>query len=100
MSFEGYYQRLCKNGHLSCEDVYMSDNENYWRCSNCKEPLAWWNLVDQTNEPDEGKIELEEKEPATACQCHCGHIHVAVAKTYRIPDNVGHPFKLSNLSLP
>jgi len=93
MSFEGYYQRLCNNGHLSEEDVYSSCNEHYWHCTVCKEPLAWWNLVDQTNSQDEGKISLQEKSPATDCQCHCGHIHVAVAKTYYIPESVGHRFK-------
>jgi len=95
MSFEGYYQRLCSNGHLSGEDVYDASNERLWRCHICKESLAWWNLVDQTNEPDEGKIELEEKTPVRACQCHCGHVHVAVAKTYHIPEKVGHRFQIS-----
>jgi len=83
MSFEGCYQRLCKVGHLSEEDVYTSDNENYWKCPDCQESLAWWNLVDQTNDPEEGRVELKEKDPAA--------LDVA-PKIYCIPNNVGQVF--------
>ena len=65
MSFEGYYQILCKNGHKHSCDCYeepmftvtqppyymdMDDAESYplWTCS-CGAHATWWNLVDETN---------------------------------------------------
>lgn len=61
MSFEGYYQILCKNGHKhSCDCyehiIFTKDQccyagEEVWTCS-CGAHAAWWNLVDQTNGSD------------------------------------------------
>jgi len=58
MSFEGYHQLLCKNGHEWSRDVYedysfdgtdYSDNMKNTICPQCKEKVVWWNLVDLTN---------------------------------------------------
>jgi hypothetical protein len=52
MSFEGYYQFLCKNGHSREEDAhqyFMSSPEEDFVCDICEEGLAWIHLVDTTN---------------------------------------------------
>ena len=46
MSFEGYYQHLCENGHYWCCDAYC-DNDT---CNECGGNSVWENLVDQTND--------------------------------------------------
>ena len=59
MSFEGYYQILCRNGHESSADCYENPyfgeeitdefGTRYpWACW-CGAKAAWWNLVDETN---------------------------------------------------
>lgn len=59
MSFEGYFQILCQNGHLRECDCYVEpmffrnnkeEEPEYplWTCS-CGAHAAWWNLVDETN---------------------------------------------------
>ena len=48
MSFEGYYQILCKKGHLSTLDVYDDFEEKQWECR-CGAKVAWVNMVDTTN---------------------------------------------------
>lgn len=45
MSFEGYYQCICKNGHYSCIDVY-DDRDKY---VDCFEEIIFKNIVDETN---------------------------------------------------
>lgn len=69
MSFEGYYQILCRNGHeCGCDcydqpvfevrekssgsqeyDPWFDFEESVWKCPVCGELAAWWNLVDVTN---------------------------------------------------
>ena len=75
MSFEGYHQKLCKNGHLSCPDVYSDIDE----CPVCLEPFVWTKIVDQTN--DEGQPEnLKIKEEVI-----CAHCNTTLSTTYFIP---------------
>ena len=55
MSYEGYMQRLCKNGHSwdtdALAEMYREDGEeNPNFCSVCNYPAIWENRVDQTNE--------------------------------------------------
>ena len=99
MSFEGYYQVLCKNGHLYENDVYNTDLEE-WKCW-CGESVAWYNIVDQTNgvydydyetgEEDtctriDGYVELEidKLEECEVCD-KCGSRVVKKAATFKIP---------------
>jgi hypothetical protein len=100
MSFEGYYQRLCEEGHYSTQDCYASFGvqEADWACPICGKGQAWWNLVDVTNgsfddetgERVDGYIELEEKTPAEYCTCStCGNRHVVKKATYKIPEMCG-----------
>lgn len=88
MSFEGFHQRLCKNGHLNTQDamtaMYCGDDE---KCSICGEKFVWENLVDVTNGSfDEegnridGYVELEIKKE-TKCK-ECGHTLEII---YKVP---------------
>jgi len=115
MSFEGYYQILCRNGHESEADCYEDPNfdgpervsfydggEEFdhplWRCHSCNEVAAWWNLVDITNgsyyddERIDGYVELEYATTPEMCTCACGHTHAKGGElsTYRIPESGGH----------
>lgn len=53
MSFEGYYQIICENGHYHTPDCYYyyHDEEGMVACSStgCKGKIIWSNLVDVTN---------------------------------------------------
>ena len=91
MSFEGFYQILCKNGHLHLKDAMAVCFNDDWiekfKCPICGETTAWWNLVDQTNGSyDEngnridGYIELEIKK-VEICPC----CRIAPIITYKIP---------------
>ena len=115
MSFEGYYQILCKNGHQQCVNVYDVDycrSNEEWKCPICSEECAWWNLVDITNgsyEPEfddkgeiigeiciDGSVELEIDKEAVYCTCSCGNRHTKSPQTYKIPpEGTGHHEKLS-----
>ena len=91
MSFEGYYQVLCENGHLHFVDVY--DFPDTWICS-CGKKAAWKNMVDQTNNEDEGAINLEVEQEAVICICEkCKVEHIAKEVRYKIPEkDVGRHF--------
>ena len=64
MSFEGYYQRLCKKGHAWQTDVYWDNKE----CPFCQTKCIWENLVDTTN--DEGHPILLKLKKSKICS-HC-----------------------------
>lgn len=49
MSFEGYYQCLCKNGHYFECDIYECEEIKMACCPICGKKIAWWNIVDTTN---------------------------------------------------
>ena len=98
MSYEGYDQILCKNGHESSIHAYdpLLDIDN-WSCPICKEKVAWWNSVDLTNGSFEngqridGYVKLEVDRPEENCICpDCGVSHVKRVVTHKIPNNVGH----------
>jgi len=46
MSYEGYVQAICANGHLNEYSRYCVPT-----CVDCKAKLVWSNSVDQTNNP-------------------------------------------------
>lgn len=86
MSYEGYRQIICANGHL-----YERDRHDTSVCS-CGTLAAWSNSVDQTNGPDVGAIPQEEFDrvclvtPAIAETCgHCGAFRVTAKAVYRPP---------------
>lgn len=89
MSYEGYEQILCEDGHLYTFDCY--NHRPYAATCPCGKPFIWWNSVDCTNEPDEGYVALVEKTPAEYCVCACcNHRHQVKPETYYIPTDQGH----------
>ena len=107
MSFEGYYQVLCVNGHLLEIDVYDVDVDfpncdEEWECEYCNEKIAWWNIVDETNgsfdinsdgyetrERIDGYVYLEMDKGRDTCICPtCGIVHFSTdeAPTYKLPE--------------
>lgn len=104
MSWEGYQQNLCTNGHAFDTDADVDINDPDFKCPRCQAKVAWFNIVDLTNgcfnvdldgnETDEridGMVMLQQLTPAEICKCDaCGHCHTSKPATYRIPDIGGH----------
>jgi hypothetical protein len=90
MSWEGYYQQLCKKGHYTSKSAeYQEEDE---QCRICGEKIVWVNTVDTTNGSfdDEGNqidgyIELEEKERKV-----CEHCKSILEILYKIPKGKGY----------
>ena len=95
MSFEGYYQAICSNGHrFNFGVTYDWDEIENEVCDDCGAHVAWWNLVDDTNCDDVGLIhedEFEELTPKIMETCDkCNHTHRVKDATYKIPLDKGH----------
>lgn len=115
MSFEGYFQILCRSGHAKGADCFdepnfdgpekiqfEEDGEEYdhplWHCYDCNELAGWYNLVDETNgshyegERIDNYIELEIATKPDVCTCECGYVHPKGGdlSTYHIPKKGGH----------
>ncbi len=94
MSYEGYTQYICENGHAFYGDSW---HEQSW-CPNCSKAAVWENSVDTTNGSyDEkgtqidGYITLEELTPPEYCKCDkCSNEHRIKEPTYKIPEKGGH----------
>lgn len=57
MSYEGYEQAICENGHLSSFDHW----EDSFECPDCGSTvMAWENSVDETNCDSFGFIDMDE----------------------------------------
>ena len=105
MSFEGYYQALCENGHSCVRELWEDDWGNF-ECEVCHvDKVAWWNLVDVTNgswDDDgtriDGYAELEVDRVVDMCvcpTCQAEHVRVgadgiSMVSTYKIPKKRGH----------
>jgi len=76
MSYSGFTQMLCANGHCFSVDSY---DETPSHCPTCDAAWAWSNPVDQTNGSYDkkagvkinGYILLEVKDTDSKCRC-CG----------------------------
>ena len=95
MSFEGYYQVLCENGHYTAFDVF--DEPEKQECGICGASRAWENLVDQTNgsyDDDsvtriDGHVDLEMVNDGVLDRCvTCGQPTAVEPPKYRIPEKV------------
>jgi len=108
MSYEGYEQFLCPEGHLWTLDAFWYDypsietqnTQNGWPlCPDCKKLPVWKNSIDQTNGCDRldekghhsdcqcGYVELELAEPVKDCVCqNCGSHHSKEPPRYKIPE--------------
>jgi hypothetical protein len=82
MSFEGYYQHLCKRGHRTVRDVYDNFTQSCW----CRAEFVFSELVDTTND-DGNPTRLERIDGGYYTCSKCGSDRVAFIKPiYKIPD--------------
>ena len=112
MSYEGYEQLLCANGHETVQDVHLVHPDT--ECHTCKAKFVWFYEVDLTNccdssaekheaipvaerlKPDwhktwcyAHKLKLVEKTPAVVNKCgECGHKTMKTKPTYEIPEGM------------
>ena len=84
MSYEGYTEALCEDGHYHTWDAYWDPPA---LCIECGKSLVWFNEVDQTNgdgEDMKAKLEvLEEAKVETCPTCH--HKNEVAEVRYKIP---------------
>ena len=93
MSYEGYVQRLCSQGHLSVVDCMdESETRGIWddgytpSCLICKEPIAWSNSVDETNHNTPAFSNFRVREAEVVDECHtCNNKKVVKQVTYHVP---------------
>lgn len=92
MSYEGYEQVLCENGHLEVRDdsspISMYEGEILEELCFCGAKRVFFNAVDQTNGEDWGYIDFEQFliTAANRCECPtCGNGHMVGHNIYKIP---------------
>jgi hypothetical protein len=89
VSYEGYEQDICINGHFFVKDAYDSSR----KCPTCDAEVAFSNSVDDTNcdswglIPSEKFQELIIKKAVVETCSHCGHTKQLENPLYKIPDN-------------
>lgn len=89
MSYEGYYQQWCPNGHYDECDALQHDWDE--RCIDCGEPYVLEHSVDLTNDGGPsgkgwGYIQPEVDIPAVTETCeHCNHTRTVKPEIYKIP---------------
>ncbi len=97
MSYEGYVEYLCANGHLrirNCWDDYDCDENGPFqkppsKC-NCGADFVVRHSVDQTNgdildDPSTMPMSLEVATPAVIHTCSCGNVHIVEEIRYKVP---------------
>ena len=88
MGYSGYYQFICKTGHLYSVDameLYYGDEEAEF-CPVCSASPVWQNSIDQTNNDPPPFSKFRVKEPAVTKTCHeCGHTKQVSEVTYHVP---------------
>lgn len=87
MSYEGFEQHFCENGHLYVTDD--SFGEKAPDCTYCGAKSSIVNRVDDTNCDEYGFIPFSLLKSLiikneVACRCPCGHSH-EIRAIYRIP---------------
>jgi len=94
MSYEGYEQHLCQNGHLyqTTDSYHWNDSGDNGNCTECQAPSAFVNAVDDTNCDAFGIITDAEWEklliaPAVHDPCPtCHHVKITPA-CYQVPQD-------------
>jgi len=90
MSFEGYFQCFCEDGHYYT--VPCSYGEEDYTCPFCKKPAKLVHTVDDTNcdsygiLPDKEVDKLRIVGAVYECCPTCGHAKIISQPRYRIPD--------------
>ena len=85
MSFEGFYQVLCVDGHY--HEIDAHDLSQRLACDYliegkpCGAMTTWQNLVDDTNCDRDGYVEMVELTPSIFRVCDLGHSHIWSDKT-------------------
>ena len=99
MSYEGYEEILCENGHRRMYDCWDAPVLEEWVCPGCGAKAKWWAMVDCTNGADPatgmfpGEVNLDVKD-SMLCKCpDCGNSHCMKETTYHIPKDGGHIIK-------
>lgn len=88
MSYEGYTQHICQNGHqfnTACNYGGYGEEE---KCPDCESESAWSNEVDDTNGDSVGIIlHFDPVLISSGKQetCNLGHSHTVIQPTYRVP---------------
>jgi hypothetical protein len=99
MSYEGFEQVLCSNGHyyiFDCYDFWEAEN---WHCPTCGAKATWSNMVDTTNgsyeTDEEGRILYNKEgkeiridgyvEMHILDKCKCDHCGSILARRYKTP---------------
>src|SRR4029077_19333542 len=88
MSYEGYEQYLCKNGHYFTKDcAYSWGSLKEELCPDCQEKAVWCNSVDETNCDGVGYVPMSRLliKGAEHKTCDLGHAHQVSPTVYRIP---------------
>ena len=95
MSYEGFEQVLCKQGHLREFDCWNAPElfDLAEVCPVCKSVWVYRNMVDETNGIDENdpstvRREFEVEVPALIGTCDLGHNHITVEARYKIPGRI------------
>lgn len=91
MSYEGFEQHICANGHhFNTGPTYSFDDDDKPICLICNAKSIFCNCVDDTNCENLGVIlEKDWKKllltPEESKICNLGHLHVVKEATYRVP---------------
>ena len=94
MSYEGYSQFWCKNGHYWTVDCNLLYGEENQRCPICNEEEVKENMVNVTNGSfdDDGTRIDNFIEPEIIKEekliCKCGNEHICGCSIYKIPREV------------
>jgi hypothetical protein len=89
MSFEGYYQLLCENGHDTRGCLELTGSTTV--CKYCGGKIIYHNLVDCTNNAAEGMIKFVEEIPSERTKeiLPDGRIKITfITGKYKLPDNI------------
>lgn len=87
MSYEGYVQTICDNGHYSVrDDSHGAPDETCFECGSSK--VVWANPVDDTNCEsygyiDKRLIDMFLKNEALTKRCDLGHMHLVKPPVYK-----------------
>lgn len=80
MSYEGYEEHICENGHLFCASAYEGSP-----VCDCGARSVYMHAIDETNyEPIEMEYKVKEEALFETCPC-CGNKKLIRKETYFIP---------------
>ncbi len=89
MSYEGYEQCICENGHYFTQPGQYAFSEGLSKCQ-CGSEVAWSNSVDETNCDSYGIVLMSDLNKLIISAektevCNLGHTHITHKAIYRLP---------------